>query len=750
MKQLNKRYKRNFTSNISFYISIAILTAIAIICYLGISAGYDAERVYMDKINADGKVEDSQFITYADITDEDIADLEEEFDIDLEKELYCDVEGVNNDAEDTVRFLRPMEKMNLYTVSEGEDVSSDTDILLSPMYAQSQNINIGDTVTIGGKKYTLTGYCIRPDYLFCLETLSSVFSESETFGIGIITRNAFDEIDEKDCSYVYSIVYHKDNEKEVRQAIYDRYQTIQYISAGVNNRIATPEDEMDAIESETKGILPGMMICIMILTAVVLGRKIKNEQKMIGILHALGYRKREIALHYSLFGAIPGILGSVIGILATIPLSGPILSMLYENKIEPFPIAAKFSLVNILIALFVPAVCYVIAVYLSAMSAMRGDIVNMIKGLSRAKGKTKLRLKNSKLSVRTKFRLRAIFGSIPRTCIVVFGIGIGSMLLTFCYACVDSLNVYIDDTIDSIGDFEYEYYLSSVQTDEPEYGEGIVCATFEVDGYADLLTINGTSSDNPYMNYVDTDGNAITIEKGKYYISDMASYVYGVDSGDEITFYDTASLKEYTVTIENVIKNASQSLIVSDRDTITDLIGLPQGSYNLVMSDKELDYNTSDIIRTIVKSDYKDQIRENVLVSMEAFTGLCGVLGIIICVIVIYLMTNILLMENATSISMMKVLGFYENEINGMVTHIYNYLIPIGTILGLVLGYYLNMLNFIANTAVYNTYIEAHMTVISAVKDIVIISVSYVISMLLLKKKTGSVSMVESLKNNRE
>jgi hypothetical protein len=42
------------------------------------------------------------------------------------------------------------------------------------------------------------------------------------------------------------------------------------------------------------------------------------------------------------------------------------------------------------------------------------------------------------------------------------------------------------------------------------------------------------------------------------------------------------------------------------------------------------------------------------------------------------------------------------------------------------------------------------MTVISAVKDIVIISVSYVISMLLLKKKTGSVSMVESLKNNRE
>jgi hypothetical protein len=42
------------------------------------------------------------------------------------------------------------------------------------------------------------------------------------------------------------------------------------------------------------------------------------------------------------------------------------------------------------------------------------------------------------------------------------------------------------------------------------------------------------------------------------------------------------------------------------------------------------------------------------------------------------------------------------------------------------------------------------MTVVSAVKDIVIIAVSYVISMLLLKKKTGRVSMVESLKNNRE
>jgi putative ABC transport system permease protein len=618
------------------------------------------------------------------------------------------------------------------------------------MYAQSQNINIGDTVTIGGKKYTLTGYCIRPDYLFCLETLSSVFSESETFGVGIITQNAFDEIDEKDCSYVYSIVYHQDNEKEVRKAIYDRYQTIQYVSASLNNRIVTPQEEMDAIESETKGILPGMMICIMLLTAVVLGRKIKNEQKMIGILHALGYKKREIALHYSLFGAIPGILGSVIGILATIPLSDPIMGMLFESKIEPFPFEIKFSVGNILIALFVPAACYVIAVYLSAMSAMRGDIVNMIKGLSRSKGKTKLRLKNSSLSVRAKFRLRAIFGSIPRTLIVVFGIGIGSILITFCYACVDSLNVYIDNTVDEIGDFEYEYYLSSIQTDEPEHGEGVVCGTFEVEGYNDSITINGTSPDNPYMNFVDTDGNPIEIEKGKYYISEMASYVFDLESGDEITFYDTASLKEYTVKIESVIKNGSQSLIVSDRDTVTDLIGLPQGSYNLLMSDKEVEYNTSDVIQTIVKNDYKDQIRDNVLVSMNAFTILCGVIGIIICVIVIYLMTNILLMENATSISMMKVLGFYENEINGMVTHIYNYLIPLGTILGLVLGYYLNVINFVANTATYNTYIEGHMTIVSALKDIVIIAISYALSMLLLKKKTGRVSMVESLKNNRE
>jgi putative ABC transport system permease protein len=750
MKQLNKRYKRNFTSNISFYISIALLTALAIICYLGISTGYDEERVYMDQINANGNVEDGQFVTYAEITDDDIADLEEEFDIDLEKQLYYDAEGVNDDAEDTVRFLRQTEKVNLYTVSEGEDISSDTDILLSPLYAQSQNINIGDTVTIGGKRYTVTGYCIRPDYLFCLKTLSSVFSESNTFGVGIITNAAFDEIDEKDCSYVYSVVYHQDNEKEVRQAIHDRYQTIQYVSANVNNRIITPEQEMDAIKSETKGILPGMMLCIMLLTAVVLGRKIKNEQKMIGILHALGYRKGEIALHYSLFGAIPGILGSVIGILATIPLSDLIIGMLFENKIEPFPIDTSFSTGKILCALFVPAVCYVIAVYLSAMSAMRGDIVNMIKGLSKASGKAKLRLKKSKLSIRTKFRLRAIFGSIPRTCIVVFGVGIGSMMLTFCLACVDSLNVYIDDTVDEIGNFEYEYYLSSIQMDEPEYGEGVVCATFEVDGYTDLLTINGTSVDNPYMNFVDPDGNAISIEKGKYYISEMASYVYDVDSGDEITFYDTASLKEYTVTIEAVIKNASQSLLISDKDTVTDLIGLPQGSYNLVMSDKEIDYNTSDVIRTIVKADYKEQIRDNVLVSMEAFTSLCGVLGIIISVIVIYLMTNILLMENATSISMMKVLGFYENEINGMVTHIYNYLIPLGIILGLVLGYYLNMVNFIMNTATYNTYIEAHMTILSAVKDILIIALSYVISMLLLKKKTGRVSMVESLKNNRE
>ena len=127
-----------------------------------------------------------------------------------------------------------------------------------------------------------------------------------------------------------------------------------------------------------------------------------------------------------------------------------------------------------------------------------------------------------------------------------------------------------------------------------------------------------------------------------------------------------------------------------------------------------------------------------------------SVIAIVISVITTYLMVNILLNESITVVSMLKVLGYRDREINSIVTNIYHALLPLGIALGIGGGIWLNKLNFDSQAAKYNSYIDAFISVKSLVICILITLCSYILSMLLLGRKVKNVEMTESLKENRE
>ncbi|MBU5474872.1 ABC transporter permease [Roseburia sp. MSJ-14] len=113
-------------------------------------------------------------------------------------------------------------------------------------------------------------------------------------------------------------------------------------------------------------------------------------------------------------------------------------------------------------------------------------------------------------------------------------------------------------------------------------------------------------------------------------------------------------------------------------------------------------------------------------------------------------MVNMLISENASSISMLKVLGYENRQINRMVINVYHFLVPVGLVIGSVLGVVLCKANFEASVSAYNTYIETVYGSLGFVKYAVWVIVSYVISLWLLGRKVRSMDMVESLKDNRE
>ena len=743
---LRKRYKRNIKSNLGFYISVMVLTAVSIMVYLTMACGLEGMEGYLDDFKKECVAEDAQFTSYLPLDDSQISGFEEKYDLLLEKQSYIDIEN----GGDTIRLFKASEKVNIYRVTDGDDVAADDEILLSASYMENNDIEIGDSYTLGGKEYKITGTYDRPDYLYILKELKGSFATPETFGIAMLTEseysNVYSKLADDEVSY-YSVKYHGSDVDAFRRELNDTVMVSAYVNNENNNRISTADATLDMTRDIKDVIIPIIFVLIIIIIAVVLERKIKSEQKLIGILSALGYTKTQLALHYSVFGAFAALLGSILGVICAIPMENVLIPMAFV-KLESFPVEYGLSAANVAVAFIVPLLCFTVTVFLTAMAVMRKETISMINGTDDRKRRTAFRMEKSKLGFAAKYRIRSIFGKPARTFIILAGVCIGSLVFLYTYGVVDSLKVYVDDSINKMGDLEYQYYFNELRTDEPEDGVKVVYSNFECGKDDIAVTLMGMET-NDLLSCKLVSGGEADLESGGYYITRMGATIYGVDEGDELVLKNIASLEKTTIKIEGLIENDSQNAIYTSPENVYEITGLPEGCYNLLLSEDDMGYADGELRQIITKSSLREQIEE-VYELVKSEVGIMIPFGVVICVFVIYIMVNMLISENKSSISMLKVLGYKDKEINRIVINVYHFVIPAAALLGLVAGYLFIKFFFIANTAAYNTYVEAHFSVLTVIKYFILVFLSYAVSLVILGRKVGKVEMSESLKDNRE
>lgn len=160
---LNRRYIRNIKHNLSFYICVTILTALVIVMYIGFTGAYDGEGRYLDSFYEDTNVEEAQFVTANPIYAKSINNLEEKYNVQLEKQTYADIDLTEENCDDrtgkdiakdyTLRIFTPSKKIDTYKLLDGEDVTSDDEILLNPHLMDARGLQIGDFLDIDGRNY---------------------------------------------------------------------------------------------------------------------------------------------------------------------------------------------------------------------------------------------------------------------------------------------------------------------------------------------------------------------------------------------------------------------------------------------------------------------------------------------------------------------------------------------------------------------------------------------------------------------
>lgn len=738
--KLNKRYGRSIRHDKSFYISSTLLTVMTLVLFFIMNIAGDAVWQFGDDFFASQRVEDAQFTTYLPISDDEIERLEEKYSLTLEPQYYQNIET----GDTTTRLFKKTHEVDLYQVTVGRDVENHDEIIISEGYAVHNQVEVGDQITVGKSVYTVTGFFQRPDYLYMLENEDDAYMNVTSFFLAYVSDEAFEAAGDANCLYL--VRYTKDNQAEFRKDVNENYQMRSYLSAKDNMRIDMVKMQAEMFTAMSYLVLVIMPLIVVVLVSIVLNRKVKSEQKLIGTLAALGYKKSQLMLHYAGFAMIPGLLGGVLSVALSAVFAQPFGELCLADY-EPMRIVCHLNPWVAILGIIVPTVMYVLAAMVSVNKLLKKDTVLLLNGNSDKDEKNyKHMLKKKKLSFKIKYALRSLIGNPSRTFVVLLGIFLGSFIMLLGFSLLDTMENTKVNLKDEMGSYEYQYVLNELTAENTYGGEALLMSSMETDS-GERFSIIGTQSSNPYLNLKDLDGKEVNLETG-YYVTGVMALVYDLQTGDEFTMCNPLTMEENRITIAGVIDNDMQSAVYGSRENIARLLGLDENVSNVIMSDKELDIPTSKIIQVIKQSDAKEQF-QNMSNQMDIMIYVVIGMGSVICIAAIYVAVNMLVTENRSNISMLKVLGYKDRQINQIVLNVNYILLPVGFLLSIPLVFASNnwFMTFLANFigAMPKAYIAPQSFVYTAV----LICLSYFGSLALLRRKVSKVDMVESLKGNR-
>lgn len=739
---INKRAVRSVKKNISFYIISTILTMlISILIIAPLSTGHNMKKVINDFVEK-YKTEDAEFVTYNPISEDDMKTLERDYDVVMEYCRYKDLKLCGGDMDGlTVRVFDMPEKLNLCNVRDGSMPESG-EALLTQNFADLHGIKVGDEISLGKYSYKISAFATKADYIYMLEKQSGYVDKSK-FAVMVVTHDDYEKISADETGY-YSIKYNRDNEKEVREKLNDEYVIASYLAATTNTRISMPVNEGDEVSKIATMYAPVMFIIVLALIVMVLGRNIRNEQYLLGTFISLGFSREQIIGHYMRFGLIPGIVGSVLGTIASIPVTRAITYFYIAYDFETIDYTVRYDTASILAALILPSFAYCLAIALQAAKLLRKSAVDLLRNTGRDSRAIRI-MRNSHAKTQLKMRVRSVIGHPGRSVVTIIGVCVAAFCILAGFIMSDSLDSLMHDGLISSVKYEYLYRLKSLENGFPDKGEALFQNYYEIDG--NMVQLSAQGIDEGSMYFPDKTDTGEKLDLDKYYLTSAAAETYGVNAGDELTFYNIADLKEHRVKISGVVTDNTHCYLYTSRDNATKLACVDPGTYNCIISDKKLDLD-KNLVASETSMKVSADTMEKLMGPMKAIIIGIEILGIVLGVFILYLVINMIVSESGTNISVMKVLGFSRKEIVNRVLNVNHILVCVGFLIGIPAAYAFVKVGYSDTIENYGMLLAPVVTVKAIVIGFVLTWITYELSLFLQKRKISRIDMVEALKEN--
>lgn len=189
---LRKRHLRELKQDFGKYVVIFLF----MVMLISIVSGYLVAATSIYKTFYEGyekyNVEDGHITFSSEPTKEILRKLEEKDNLKFYNLNYIEEDIVGDGA--TVRIFKKRDKVNLECLMSGEFPIEDDEIAIDRVFAESKNINIGDTIKFANKALKVTGYVALVDYGCLFENNSDMMFSATTFGVGIMSESGFESL----------------------------------------------------------------------------------------------------------------------------------------------------------------------------------------------------------------------------------------------------------------------------------------------------------------------------------------------------------------------------------------------------------------------------------------------------------------------------------------------------------------------------------------------------------------------------
>lgn len=707
---LRKRLPRELKGELGKYLVVFILMVASIGFVSGFLVADNSMLIAYNEGFGKYNIEDGNFRTAEQVHKTQREEIEA-LGVKLYDNYYVE-EPLDNGS--TMRFFKNRQQVDKVCLMKGELPAGTGEIAIDRMYADNNNLSVGDTLRSGKRTWKITGLVALSDYSCLFQNNNDSMFDAVKFGVSVVTEEEFDSLDQEKLQYNYSWIYDEKpktekEEKEVSEDLMEDMGKIVTLEAFVprylNQAITFTGDDMGGDKAMMIMLLYIIMVIMAFVFGITISNTIRKEAGVIGTLRASGYTRQELILHYMTLPVLVTFVGALIGnILGYTVLKDVCADMYYGSYSLPTYVTVwngeAFGLTTLVPVVIMLVVNYGVLRHklkLSPLKFLRRD-------LSGRKQKRAIYL-SPKMKIFSRFRLRVIFQNMSNYMVLFIGILFANLLLMFGLLLPSALSHYqveiqnnmlakyqymLQVPVSAVGGNKFdglisqlEFYMDS-RTDNEDAeefsayslntlpgkykSEEVLLYGIEPDSRYVTIDFNNTKDKKDEAGNKEKADNKNTAnaekESAAVYISSAYADKFLLHVGDTITLKEKYEKEKYSFKIAGVYDYTAALCVFMPRSELNDIFDLGEDYYSGYFSDTELTDIKNQYIGSVVDPDALTKISRQLDVSMGSMMGMVNGFAIMIYMVLIYLLSKIIIEKNAQSISMVKILGYTNGEIS--------------------------------------------------------------------------------------